>query len=489
MSEVNASDLTEINEASDVFDLYAGAGKNAQAGIEVELTFINPEDPDLSVMSLSQNRVLKNSAVAAMPDSDWVHNEPTSELLEVASIAAPFSDARFVLDDVNNKIKILCDKAEGIGLKRSYFQELPERSAEDLLTRIMDVERYKIMYAPYREDMTECVRYFAICKSNQVSISPYNMDHMLENIRRLYTLAPFLFLLTDNSVGFSEGKKFKDHAAMTLRHKGLDGWQGGMPDFVFQARSGEEFIASHIDHIMNHPLFMYYDREGNLNRVPSGDKSVTFNSLKSRGLNISSNYFLAQSIFWPDVKIATLKDSSGDVTGHRYEGRMFGVGMHQHQSAFIIMSALAFNDNFARGVDDLLMRYGFDNNDLAGSHDLVKKSYKTAREHGGNFFNIAYGTGIMAEFAKEFADLIEAAADDMGLDDEIQPLLTICRTGCTDGKINRILFPTLQDSLEFQKTYDRHIFDNPNMCARTLFEKELIKARPDACASISAAQG
>ncbi len=472
MSEVRADDLTEINGADDVFDLYQGVGRDhAKSGIEVELAFFDPNDPDLSAMSLCQNKVLKNATAAVLPSQDFVHNEPTSELLEVASIAAPYAGAQGVLDDINQKIKILSDKAEGIGLKRSYFQELPDKTADDLLSRIVDVERYKVMYAPYRADMRKCVQYFAVCKSNQVSVSPYDMDHMLANVRRLYALAPFLFLLTDNSSAFSEGKPHAGHIGMSLRYEGLTEGRGGVPPYVFSAKNGAEFVRAHIDHVMNNPLFMYYDREGALTKVPTGDWGVTFNMLKERGLNIASNYYLAQSIMWPDVKIATLKDEGGAVTGHRYEARMFGVGMHQHQSAFIITNALAFDDGFAASVDELLVRYGLDN------YDAVIEAYSSAREHNGAFFDVAYGNGLMREFAREFVDLIEISADEAGMLDEAQAMIHICRTGCTDGKVNRLLFPTLNDVKAFQRKYDRAIFEPPNQCAAMVFERDIDRAR------------
>ncbi|PCJ99049.1 MAG: hypothetical protein COA45_06285 [Zetaproteobacteria bacterium] len=473
MSEVNATDLTKINSADDVFALYAGSGDQAKVGIEVELPFINPQEADLPVMSQSQNIVLKDAAMVLLPEGDWIHNEPTSELLEVVSKAAPFSQAKGILKDINNKIKILSDTALGLGLKRSYFQELPDRTADDLLSRIMDVERYNVMYAPYRADMKKCVQYFAVCKSNQVSVSPYNMNHMLENVRRLYLLAPFLFLMSDNSVGFNEGKPFAGHAGMSLRHHGLLEGRGGILPYVFTAASGEEFISNHIDHVFNNPLFMYYDEQGSLIRVPSGDWSVTPQSLKGKGLNTASNFFLSESLLWPDVKIAALKNDAGEVNGHRFEARMFGVGVHQHQTAFILTAGLAFNQDFARGVDALLAQYGFTDDNLSGSYDLLLKSYASAREHSGQFFDISYGTGTMAEFAKSFADLVEIMANEEGLTDEVVPILTIFRSGCTDAKVNRILCPTLEDVMAFQQTYDTAIFDDPNLCARTIFAKEI----------------
>ena len=485
MSEVNAADLTKINSADDIFDLYAGSGDQAKAGIEVEIPFINAGSDDLAVMSLDQNNDLRNNALNVLSDGFWVHNEPTSEVLEVTSKAETFANAKAVLDDTNKKIGILSEKAAELGLKRSYFQELPERTADDLLSRIVELDRYKGMYVPYRDDMKKCVQYFAVCKSNQISVSPYNMDHMLENVRRLYILAPFLFLLTDNSAGYSESQPFSGHAGMHLRHEGLLEGRGGVLPYVFTAGSGEELIANHIDHVFNNPLFMYYDCEGNLVRVPSGDWSVTFNTLKEQGRNIASNYYLSQSILWPDVKIAALRndEEGGTVYGHRFEARMFGVGVHQHQTAFIVTSALAFHAGFASAVDELLERYGFSDSNLQETYALVLQAYKNARHHNGQFFDIGYGTGQMADFAKEFSDLVDGVADEIGLREQVQPLLGICRTGCTDAKVNRSLFPTLQDVLDHQRNYDSSVYADPNKCARDIYAKEISAISDGLCAA------
>ena len=481
MSEVNAADRTEIKSTDDIIGLYAGSGDQAKAGIEVELAFFDAQQPDQPPMSLARNAELKEAALGAMTGDDWVHNEPTSELLEVASVADSFTNMKTVLDDTNHKIQLLTKTALEQGLKRSYFQELPERTADDLLSRIVDVERYQVMYAPYREDMTKCVQYFAVCKSNQVSISPYNMDHMLENVRRLYILAPFLFLLTDNSSGFNEGKPFANHIGMSMRHEGLDQGRGGVPPYVFAAASGEELIANHIDHVFNNPLFMYYDLDGNLIKVPSGDWTVTFNALREKGLNTASNYNLAQSLLWPDVKIAGLRDKDGAVYGHRYEARMFGVGIHQHQSAFIITSMLAFHADFAAAVDELLARYGFGNDDLPETYNLTMHAYDYARNHGGKFFNIRYGSGSMKAFAKEFADILDRYIDDVNLRKEAQPIMTICKSGCTDGKVNRSLFPTLQDILDQQKNYDPEIFTDPSRCAHDIYSDRISEMADSLC--------
>ncbi len=473
MTDVNANDLTWINKAEDVYDLYKGQGEQAKSGIEIEIPFYNPKTPSLAVMTKGQNRVLKNCALSALPEKDdWVHNEPTSDLLEVAGNPYDFAHMEVALDDINTKVRVLSEKAEAFGLKRTYFQELPERSAEDLLTRLLDVERYKAFYAPLREDMIKCARHFITCRSTQVSVSPINMDHMLKNMRRIYMLAPFLFLATDNSSGFMEGKPFNGHMGMYMRYHGLPEGRGGVIPYVFTAKSSEEFIGRHIDQVMNNPLMYYYDYDGALVPTSSGDWSVTFNSLRERGLNTASNYYLAQSVIWPDVKVAVLQNDEG-VFGHRYEARMFGVGIHQHQTAYLVVNGLAFHDKFGEAVDELLARYGFDCDYLQQTYIRLEKAYSFARNHGGRFFDIPYGIGMMADFAKEFADLYEEMAADIGMQEAAKPLSTICRTGYTDTKVNRVLFPSLGSALVHQRYYDSSIYDDPNRCAYDVFKREV----------------
>jgi hypothetical protein len=326
----------------------------------------------------------------------------------------------------------------------------------------VNVDRYQAFFAPPRADMMDIATYFFVCKSDQVSVSYRDPDHMLKNVRHLYFLAPFLFLLTDNSSGFDQGKAFSGHAGM--RHRASLKDRGVYPPYLFTAKTGADYLRAHIDHVMNNPLFVYYKQTGEMVRLPSGTWT-SFNKLRGEGLNTATNYFFAQSVLWPDVKIAALKNAAGEVTNHRYEARMFGVGIHQHQTALLITAGLAFNQDFANKVDALLKSFGFCVSDPERCRDILASAYKNAREHGGKFFEIAYGTGNMQDFAKKFADLLEEAYVG-NFKDELAPALLICRTGCTDGKVNRRLFPTLEKAMDFQKSYDPAYFTNPNLCAQ-----------------------
>ena len=473
MSEVNASDLRLIESSDDVIDTYHGVGENSKTGVEVELAYFDPASPDLAPMSVPQNKVVKN-ATNSQCGGDYARNEPTAEMLEIGSIPGGPGDLKAIMADTNKKIECLTQKAADIGLKRSYFQHLPDKTVTDLLKNLMDVDRYQAFFGPPREDMPGFAAYFSVCKSNQVSISHRNPDDLLKSVRRLYTLAPFLFMALDNNAPFNEGKPFKNHAGMY--HRSTLGERSAVPPYVFAAQSGEEFIANHIDHVMNNPLFVYYDEKGDLIRLPSGTWT-SFNELREKGLNTATNYYFSESVLWPDVKIAALKDNEGQVVNHRYEARMFGVGLHQHQTALLIMAALGFDETFAGNVDSLLARIGFDQTEPKNLEKAVKSAYSAAQDHDGQFLDIAYGKAPMINFAREFASLIENAALIQDFEEELSPLLTICRTGCTDSKVNSLLFDTLDKAKDFQRTYEPEIFSNPNQCARTLFEKE-IKAHP-----------
>lgn len=142
MSEVNASDMRLVNGPEDVIDTYKGAGEDSRTGIEVELAFFDPKSTDLTPMSVAQNKALKNAANAARGE-EYVRNEPTSEMLEIGSFAGKRNDIKEILADTQEKILQLTQKAADMGLKRSYFQHLPDKTAEDLLKNVMDVPRYQ----------------------------------------------------------------------------------------------------------------------------------------------------------------------------------------------------------------------------------------------------------------------------------------------------------------------------------------------------------
>lgn len=473
MSEVNAADTRIINNAEDVIDAYCCAGSESMTGVEVEICFFDPEKPGLPVMSPAQNKTIMDKAVTKFGPGAF-NNEPSSDLLEANSFPARFRELQSVFDDIQNKTEFLRAESKKLGLKRSWFQDLPHITSAELLQNIVDIERYQAFFNPPREDMMDIAAYFTVMKSTQVSVSYKDYEHMHENVRRLYLLAPFLFMLTDNTSGFNEAKPFTGHSGM--HHRASLGTRGSFPSYIFTAGSGEDYINAHIRNVMTNPLYVYYDENNVLQQLPSGTYWSFNKELRERDLNTAANYYLAESILWPDVKIAALKDKDGIVTNHRYEARMFGSGIHQAQSALIIVAGLAFDKNFAEKIDYLLRVQGLCTRDAASCITGLRHSYETAKNHNGKFFDIIYGRGNMADFALKFADALEESFECKTYAAALAPILHICRTGWTDGRVNRAMFLTLEDINTHQTNFDDEIFTKPELCAHMIFEKELSKA-------------
>ena len=256
MSKINKHDTRIINTPDDVIDAYCCADAESMTGIETEICFFDPEQSDLPIMTPAQNAEVMEKTVAQHPPGSFNH-EPASDLLEANSAPAKFEDLHTVFDDIHAKLKTLRTEAAKLGLKRSPFQDLPHITAAGLLSSIVDIERYQAFFNPPRADMMDIAAYFTAAKSTQVSISYKNYDHMLANVRRLYLLAPFLFMLTDNSSGFNEAKPFAGHHGM--HHRASLKARGGFPPYIFTAREGEDYIRDHINHAMHNPMYVYYD--------------------------------------------------------------------------------------------------------------------------------------------------------------------------------------------------------------------------------------
>ncbi len=463
MSEVRPDNKHLISHPEDVLHLYQGAGSGSERiGAEAEFSFYDPAT--LKVMSLEQQRWIVSRSTFN------VHLEPGADLLEVASKAYPPDQAVKVIEDTAEMLAELDVLAAEAGLVRCPFEFMPNVQADRLLENISKVPRFQTFFVPVREDMRDIARHFVLSKSAQVSVSYRDPGHLLENMRRLYFLAPFLFMLSDNNPGFVEGNPEPVNYHPGLVFRSSLGFRGGIPPHFWTAESGEDYIGGHIEQVMSGAMFAYFERDGTLVRLPNGNYT-NFLELQMAGqeLNTLSNYFLAQSTLWPDIKIAQITGDSGEVTGHRYEARMFGSGPHQYASAVVIVRALAFNQNFASRVSRLLKEFGFYCDSPASSRQLLEESYLQARVHGGRYFSIRYGIGTMRDFAGMFAEALEEFfSEEPEYRKFSEPLLHICRTGRTDAFANRKYLSGYEHVLDFLKNIPDNFFNQLQSMDRKL---------------------
>ena len=115
MSEVNANDMRIIDGIDDVLHTYKGAGKDSMTGIEVELAYFDASTPDLTPMTIPQNKVVKNATNTEF-SGDFTRNEPTSEMLEIGSAPGKPEDLKSIITDTNCK--------KGQGTSTSYTENV-----------------------------------------------------------------------------------------------------------------------------------------------------------------------------------------------------------------------------------------------------------------------------------------------------------------------------------------------------------------------------
>lgn len=465
-------DTRRISKIEDVIALYEGVGTGqGKMGTEIELAFYDAQT--LAFMSKAQKQELIGKAREKGVN---LNEEPFCDGVEVCSIADTYQNLPHILDDTDQKIKTTVATAAEMGLKRSFFEQSPQVKTEDLLQNIIDNPRYQAFFVPVRKDIEQIARYFVSSKSVQTSVSYETLDHLHRNLRLLNYLAPFLFMLTANNAPFLNNNEERVTYLTGMNYRHALGHLGGVPDYIFTAQSGAELIENHIEAVFNAPVFSIFDHDGKQIKTPEGQwKSLR--DLEAEGLNTLQNYFQVQSMLWRDVAIKPFKDEQGELTKHRIEARMFGVGMHQHSTASLITGALAFNENYHHAITELLERYGFSAAKPAETKELLHASYKNARLHNNAYFDVGYGTGTMANFAKELGKITEAHITDKALQDRLLPLLFICETGLCDTKAHYQHLCTLDMVKGMQRHHDNIELNDPHSCAGLYYaaHKELSK--------------
>lgn len=455
----------KISSIDDVWHLYQGVGQGqGKMGTEIELAFFDAQS--LAFMTKTQKKELIKAAAAKGAD---LNEEPFCDGLEVCSIADSFENIQNILDDTHRKIVLTVDLAAEAGLKRSFFEQSPQVKTNDLLNNIIDNPRYQAFFVPVRADIDAIARYFVSSKSVQASVSYETPDHLLENIRALNYLAPFLFMLTANNAPYlnNDPEKINYLAGMNYRH--ALGHLGGVPDYIFSAKDGEDLLRQHIETVLSTRVFSIFDHDGKQVKTPE-NQWKSLRDLESEGLNTEQNYFQVQSMLWRDIAIKPFKDAQGQLSQHRYEARMFGVGMHQHVTASIITGGLAFNSEYHRAVTDLLGKFGFLASQPETTKERLSDAYKNARIHNNKFFDVAYGTGTMRSFAKEFGQITQSLLTDRYLQDSMAPMLYICETGNSDAKAHHDYLCNLEMVKDQQRAHDNQDINNPALTAGLYYE-------------------
>ncbi len=448
MTDVNKSKTQKITSFADALPLYAPppAGFANKIGVEVEmplmkLTAGKPQIPTTEDMAGLQAKLKGKGFDAQL--------EP-SGVIEYASPPFNLGDTRNLLNAVKQGVEIFTNDAADAGFARSPFCIVPTTTKQEALGNMAARERLQASLAAMQDIFDEnTLRLPMLTSSIQTSFSPANADDMFSMAYRAYAMSPLLMAATNSSSGFIVNEEQRlDYLPRAKYYLGY-GDAGGISPAFLKSENGQEFIQNHIEAVFKAPMHFAYDLDGGIIKSTK-DNVITFEKLVAQGLNTQSNYELAETFLYNDVKVCNLRDETGAVVGKRLEVRGADSGIDQPAMAVLMTAALVPNGPAAREFERVLQDYGFTGNPKADA-DLFLASRDAVVNNGGKFMDVKFGTGSLRDFAADVANILVNAYEGQKMGPDMARLMDVLLTGNCDGKIFKAAYPTLDDVKEVLK--------------------------------------
>lgn len=442
MTDVQKNKSKKISTLAEALALYTPppAAFANKIGVEVEMPLMKPGAfkpalPKADEMQALQDLLKKKGFDAQL--------EP-SGVVEYAGPPFDLKDTLKLIAQMKTDIAVFDGAIADAGFTRSPFSIVPTTTKEEALGNMVSRERLQASLKAMQEIFDEnTLRLPMLTSSVQTSFSPENNDQMFRMMYRAYALSPLLMAATNSSSGFvvneDERLPYIPRAKYYLGY----GDAGGVSPAFLNASNGEELIRNQVAAVFKAPMHFAYAEDGSV--IPSTKSDLlTFEKLVERGLNTQSNYELAETFLYNDVKIANLRDSTGAVVGKRMEVRGADSGVDQPLMSILLTAALIPDGKAADQFDALLKDYGFTGNPKQDAA-LFVNSRAAVVDNGNKFMDVAFGTGRLMDFAADVAGIIVNAYDGKVPAKDMERLVDVLMTGNTDAKIFAEKFPTLGD--------------------------------------------
>ncbi|HYD19111.1 MAG TPA: hypothetical protein VEF76_11590 [Patescibacteria group bacterium] len=442
MTDVQKNKSTKINSREEALALYTPppASFANKIGVEVEMPLyktgaVKPQLPKPDEMQALQETLKAKGFDAQL--------EP-SGVVEYAGPPFDLKDSATLISQMKTDVAIFDAAIAEAGFQRSPFSILPTTTKDEALGNMVSRERLQASLKAMQEIFDEnTLRLPMLTSSVQTSFSPEDPEQMFRMMYRAYALSPLLMAATNSSSGFVVNEDTRlDYIPRAKYYLGY-GDAGGVSPAFLNASNGDELIRNQVDAVFKAPMHFAYAEDGSIISSAKDDR-LTFEKLIERGLNTQSNYELAETFLYNDVKIANLRDETGAVVGKRMEVRGADSGCDQPLMAVLLTAALIPDGRAAEQFDALLRDYGFTGNPKQDAA-LFVNSRAAAVDNGGRFMDVAFGTGRLMDFAADVAGIIVNAWDGQVQAKDMERLVDVLLTGNTDAKIFAEKFPKLAD--------------------------------------------
>lgn len=418
------------------------AGYTGKMGVEVEMALYSVDaQGHISIPTVAQMAALHADLRARGFDAQL----EAAGVLEYASQPAHVADCGALLAQVGDDLDVFAAAVRDAGLTIAPYSIVPTTTREEALEKMAQRERLVTSIGAMHDIFPrQTVEIPLLTAGIQTSFSPRDADDMFDMMRRAYLITPLLIALSNSSAGFVKNEDTPMQQNYRMRLYDGYGAAGGISPAFIAATDGDSLIDAHINAVFNAPMHFAYRPDGTL-EAASPDNPLTFAGLMARGWNTQSNYELAESFLYNDIKICNLRDADGAVVGKRIEVRAADAGPCENVARAVLLAASVVPDGpMADAFEEVCARYGFIGAP-ADMAELLAFSRDAAINHNGNFMNVPFGTGMMRDFAADVARIIARGhaanmqIDVAALDDLCTALVTgACPAAATAGKFKTL---------------------------------------------------
>lgn len=434
MTDVRSDDYTRIHSIEDVIPLYKGNGlpeDKQYIGFETEIcVYKNVDGKPVAASAQDCAHLLQQLKKLG-------HN-PQLEMASAVEYASPafrVTEVPQLVEEITQSYNDYRAAIRAEGFIPSDAALLPFVTLASAESNLVDRDRARGLVKGmklFKEP--EFLKVTLLCTSTQVSLSYKDPNDLHDLLTTAYALQAPIYALFGNYPAFIEGSDKRVETNPRAAFYEAFGAQGGVPASLLTAKDGDDFVRKHAQQVFETPLLFYYDQDKNLIWP---DKPVTFEELKHIGLNTRSNYDLAESFIYTDLKVCNIRDENGHPTGKRVEVRGFDAGALGVEGSVPFIHAALRDPDTRFAVKGLLSEYGL-TPDHEGWQQRILDARHNAAFHGGKFLDVDFGVkadgkpGNLKDFCRELGQILELHAQrNPGVAPALAGVIGISKTGLT----------------------------------------------------------
>lgn len=234
----------------------------------------------------------------------------------------------------------------------------------------------------------ECRMLPLLNASVQVSLNVQDEEDLFSTLALAYRLSPLIYAAFNNHPAQINGGQCCAHYHPRGKFYEAYGKSGGISEAFATASSASEFSRLHVESLYHTPLFFHH-APGQSEPIVSNGELVTLGALPEAKQTVS-NFRLAESFNYHDVKVCNIRDEANNVTGKRLEVRAFDTSFENMLIAPLFCYLALRQPQGRAGVEQLLSEVGYSGTPLHYA-SLLKSARHNAVHHKGKPMQQQFG--------------------------------------------------------------------------------------------------